>query len=269
MAGEATEDPIRLGTALFTLVEPHRGHEVAYNRWYEHDHFYAGCMIGEYCFSGGRFVARRAEKDLRRPRDANPITPDPLTGSYVAIYWILDGHHQDWNRWAVKQVLSLHKNGRMFTERDHVHTLLYDFDWSVQRDPDGVTAELALDRRFPGLAVVVTAPAEGHTRADLDDFYRGTYLPKAMSNTPSLALALGFTPIPLASDAPVDVGRVALPEGSVFQAWFLDDEPAAAWDELVDGHDLALADSGVGTLVWASPFIPTIPGTDTYTDQLW
>ena len=39
---------VRLGSALFTLVEPHRGHEVAYNRWYERDHFYAGCMIGPW-----------------------------------------------------------------------------------------------------------------------------------------------------------------------------------------------------------------------------
>ena len=31
---------------LFTLVDPHLGHEVAYNRWYERDHYYGGCMIG-------------------------------------------------------------------------------------------------------------------------------------------------------------------------------------------------------------------------------
>src|SRR6266576_1512154 len=30
--------PVELGTILFTLVEPHQGHEVAYNRWYERDH---------------------------------------------------------------------------------------------------------------------------------------------------------------------------------------------------------------------------------------
>ena len=38
--------PIVAGSALFTLVDPSKGHEVAYNRWYERDHFYAGCMIG-------------------------------------------------------------------------------------------------------------------------------------------------------------------------------------------------------------------------------
>ena len=38
----AGAEPIKLGSMLFTLVEPRRGHEVAYNRWYERDHFYAG-----------------------------------------------------------------------------------------------------------------------------------------------------------------------------------------------------------------------------------
>ena len=35
----AEAEPIKLGSMLLTLVEPHRGHEVAYNRWYERDHF--------------------------------------------------------------------------------------------------------------------------------------------------------------------------------------------------------------------------------------
>ena len=34
-SGKTAERPVRLGGALVTLVEPHRGHEVAYNRWYE------------------------------------------------------------------------------------------------------------------------------------------------------------------------------------------------------------------------------------------
>ena len=38
--------PIKIGQMLFTMVDPNRGHEVAYNRWYERDHFYAGCMTG-------------------------------------------------------------------------------------------------------------------------------------------------------------------------------------------------------------------------------
>jgi hypothetical protein len=30
-----------------------------------------------------------------------------------------------------------------------------------------------------------------------------------------------------------------------------------------------VAASGAGTVRWASPFVPTVPGTDRYTDQLW
>ena len=79
MAIPGMEDyPIKLGTLLFTMVEPTRGHEVEYNRWYEHDHFYSGCMIGPWQFAGDRFVATRRLKDLRYPAETD-MTPDPLT----------------------------------------------------------------------------------------------------------------------------------------------------------------------------------------------
>src|SRR5206468_5620989 len=91
---EMNHAPIELGSILFTLVEPHRGHEVAYNRWYERDHFYAGCMIGPWLFAGRRFVATRSLKDLRRGRDADLFGGRDL-GTYLAVYWILDGRHDD------------------------------------------------------------------------------------------------------------------------------------------------------------------------------
>ena len=75
--------PIKLGSLLFTLVEPERGHEVEYNRWYERDHFYAGCMIGPWQFSGARFVATREEK-ARRSSGPNPVTGDGTRGTYLA-----------------------------------------------------------------------------------------------------------------------------------------------------------------------------------------
>ena len=67
---------IRLGSMLFTLVEPHRGHEVEYNRWYERDHFYAGCMVGPWLYSGRRWVATRDLKALRFPEP--PLFGDDL-----------------------------------------------------------------------------------------------------------------------------------------------------------------------------------------------
>ena len=53
MAIPGMEDyPIKVGSLLFTMVEPEKGHEVEYNRWYEHDHFYSGCMVGKWQFAG-------------------------------------------------------------------------------------------------------------------------------------------------------------------------------------------------------------------------
>ena len=95
-SGKSTaEKPIRLGGALVTMVEPHRGHEVEYNRWYERDHFYAGCMIGAWTISGARFVATRDLKALRYPADS-PVCPDPKSGSYLALYWVLAGKFGEW-----------------------------------------------------------------------------------------------------------------------------------------------------------------------------
>ena len=52
------------------------------------------------------------------------------------------------------------------------------------------------------------------------------------------------------------------------QLMFLTDEPDAHWDR-IRAYAASVGDSGLATVVFAAPFIPTIPGTDTYTDQLW
>ena len=47
----------KIGSALITMVEPHPGHDAAYNRWYEDDHFNAGAMAFPWLFAGRRWVA--------------------------------------------------------------------------------------------------------------------------------------------------------------------------------------------------------------------
>ena len=170
--------PIKLGTLLFTMVEPEKGREVEYNRWYEHDHFYSGCMVGEWQFAGDRFVATKRLKALRYPQQTD-MTPDPLTGSYLAVYWVLDGKHDEWNQWAVEQVTWLHANGRMFEARTHVHTLLYEKRWAHRATDGSCTIELALDHNYPGLVVVAGDVKDGHTHDEVDAWFRETYLPDA------------------------------------------------------------------------------------------
>jgi hypothetical protein len=246
----AGAEPIKLGSMLVTLVEPRRGHEVAYNRWYERDHFYSGCMIGPYQFAGKRFVATAELKALRDP-DPSAVTGEPDRGSFLSVYWVLDGYHDVWNRWAVDQVKALHKAGRMFNERDHVHTLLYRYAWERAREADGLPAELALDHPSAGLVAVLTDRAEG-----LDPAEYGRWIRDA-------------DPLPLLIDAPGDVPRSESDDRRQLTLWFLDATPQEAWDSVITAHRTALEESGKGRVVAALPFIPTIPGTDTYTDMLW
>ena len=217
------EYPIKLGSLLFTMVEPHAGHEVEYNRWYERDHFYAGCMIGPWQFAGRRFVATRPYKDLRYPSES-PITGGADRGSYLATYWVDKSMQDEWGTWGARQVKALHKAGRMFGERDHVDTKLYRYLGGAFRDEDGVPPELALDHGYGGLVAVFGEVPEGEEPAAVAD--------RLAPLEGSAAMRLSFRPVPIA------------------------------------GMEKELEVAGA-TLLWARPFIPTIPGTDTYADQLW
>jgi hypothetical protein len=257
--GDTGEKPIKLGGALFTMVEPHKGHEVAYNRWYERDHFYAGCMIGAWTLAGARFAATRACKKKRYAPDA-AITPDPMVGSYLAIYWILAGKFDDWTRWGVDQVNWLHANQRMFAERDHIHTLMYRFLEERPASPDGVPAELALDHRFPGLIAVIGEVAGGKGIDEAAAWWRERPLPAD--------LLVAFTPVPLFGDAPSDVPRDTAVD-RFLHLYFLEHDPVAAWDDRFARLPADFDGSGLGRILFTSPFLPTIPGTDRYADELW
>jgi hypothetical protein len=266
--GGVTDDPIKIGTMLYTLVEPHRGHEVDYNRWYERDHFYAGCQIGAFNFAGARFVATAAMKGLRYPEGPHALVSDPATGSYVGVYYVLDGHHDEWNRWAVDQVNALHAAGRMFEHRDHIHTGLYRFEWEHRREADGVPAELTLDHRFAGMASIFLEPADGVTGERLGSWLRENYFPGVLTGSP-VATVLGFSPLPLLADAPGDVPRGDTVDERVLALCFVDDAPDGCWNDIFVPLGQAAAAAGIGTVVWASAFVGAVPGTDTYTDQLW
>lgn len=251
----AREDrPIRLGSLLFTMVEPRPGFETAYNRWYERDHFYSGCMIGEYTVSGGRYVATRAEKAKR----FGAAGTDLSKGSYLALYWILDGHHQDWDAWAVKQVNILHATGRMFKERDHIHTSFYNYDAEYNAPGSAMPIELALDRAYAGIVAFIIDLKPGRTGADLVEFLRACNLPGDV--------ALSGSPLPLDPTSPKDV-PVETNDRAVFLSFSIED-PKAVWEERYAPLGKAIEEAGIGTIAIASPFVPTVPGTDIHIDKL-
>lgn len=265
------DHPVRVGTMLYTLVDPHRGHEVAYNRWYERDHFYAGCMVGPWFFAGRRWVATRALKDLRFPQDSNVASPVDK-GSFLATYWILEGHHDDCFAWANSAVWDLYQNGRGFAERNHAHSVLFHTPWSHYRDDDPVPIELAFDHRYAGLGSVFIDRSHDVTDDLLNSFLRTEALPDLLAPDGPVASCVSWKPFPrdpeVDGNAPMDLGTAPGGDERLMQVFFLDADPRTCWDrfrayaEAVDG-------SGLGRVVLAAPFIPTVPGTDTYTDQLW
>jgi hypothetical protein len=74
--------------------------------------------------------------------------------------------------------------------------------------------------------------------------------------------------VPLPEGSPVRQPGTEGVERRELQLWFADSEPQEWWSE-VRAYADARREAGDGLVRWASPFIPTVPGTDRYTDQLW
>lgn len=280
--------PVRVGSCLFTMVDPVRGHEVDYNRWYERDHFYAGCMVGPWLFAGRRWVATRDLKDLRFPAES-PLAVPVDAGSYLAIYWVHEGHHDEHFAWSIDQVVGLYRSGRGFEHRVHAHTALLHEPRFHYRDDDPVPVELALDHPYRGLAVVAvdptdtagppdasspaaSSPAAGPPAADrLDAYLRAEALPGLMdgSAVASMVSWRYVAPASGATDrAPMDLGTPPGPPERRVQLFFLEDDPAEVWPRFRD-YGAGLAAAGRGEVVFAAGFRPTVVGTDTYADRLW
>jgi hypothetical protein len=265
--GGAMKDyPVQVGSMLFTIVDPHRGHEVEYNRWYERDHYYAGCLIGPWLFAGSRWVATRALKDLRFPRESSLAAPDVRAGSYLAMYWIHAGHHDDYRAWGNPQAHWLYQNDRGFDQRTHVHTLMYTLDWVEYRDVDPVPLPLALDHRFSGMVTLATERRAGVAQEELDGWLRKQCLPGFFAGSPIASCSV-WSPIPQGT-APMSIPKVERTDQLDLQIHFVDVSAADVWPQF---RRLAqdLEATGLAQVVYASPWLPTIVGTDAYTNQLW
>ena len=191
--------------------------------------------------------------------DRFQVCPDPTAGSYLALYWVLSGKFGEWITWGTEQVKWLIEQDRMFPHRDHVHTLMYAFRGAYEQ-PDGIPVELALDHRSPYLVLVIGQPAEGVSLDAVDDWFRDQAL--------GAAVGAELTPIPMHAGAPSDVPRDEATD-RFCQLWFVDDEITDVWAGRYAGLGADFAAAGLGELLFVSPFRSTVPGTDTYADQLW
>ena len=102
-------------------------------------------------------------------------------------------------------------------------------------------------------------------------FLRDTALPDAMARS-TIASAVSWKPEQPAESvtgaAPMPLGTEGGGLERTMQLLFCDADPRTDWDR-VKAYATAVEDSGLARVLLAAPFLPTVIGTDTYTDQLW
>ena len=234
---------VGIGTAIVAYIEPHPGQAREFNRWYERDHLYAATTAGPGAFSGARWVATGACKAVRPP--GATWFGDAARGSFLTTVWLLDGKQTEWDAWVTKEMEELRAQpDRTFAGRDHIHTAVYRYCCEVRAD-DAPSAAVALDHGFAGVIAVAVPDGSASAESCAREIV-GSEIPVVVgltrervilsqSDPPSHALVLGFTP------------------GDPLGAWRSHVEPALA---------------RLPAVGFASPFLRTIPGTDSYVDDL-
>ncbi len=261
-----TDDRVQLGYSIMALHEPERGYEAAFNRWYERDHFYGAAMFAPYTIAGQRWVATGALKDLRYPSEG-PFDGPSRLGSYLTFFFIQAGHLEDQQSWVSEEQARLVAAGRTYDRRSVQTATVHRYLGGAFRDADGVPPETALDHRYPGLVWTWverqgTAPVEEVATSLLDDV-----VGPSLRGSP-VAMALAFTPMPKAPWWPKAAPEVPGVGERIVLAQFLEVAPTECWDAFAK-QGAALEETGHARTLLVAPFIPTVPGTDTYTDQLW
>jgi hypothetical protein len=262
-----------LGGALITWVEPMPEHVVGYNRWYEDDHMITGAMVMPWMFSCRRWVAPKRVQGLRGPAGSAVAVP-LAAGKYIGLYWINEGRIDDHQQWALGANYRLHAEGRgsyrgsghdPLEERRHVFTAFCDYRGAVYRDPEVPRDIHALMQAYAGLVVELYEAPRAGALDSLDDWLAGSHLPAVVGGP--VALSLRFTPRPLPPDRLAHVRQLDNVERLVVVLHFLEEDPAACWERF-QSSEQAAREAGLALAVQAA-FVPTLHGTDTYTDDLF
>jgi hypothetical protein len=261
MPKNVSDERVELGHAIFNLAEPHPGYELAWNRYYERDHLIAGATFAPWTMATQRWLATRAHKAVRYPRE-NPIAKPVEKGTFVAGIWIQKGRYEDQQLWVADQMkIVSSQEGRNFEERDVLTICGYDRIGTVLRDEDGVPPELALDRRYPGLVLAWVERTSEHSLEELRDVLVEKALPEFLAKSP-IAQALCFTPLPKARWWPKAAPEVAGVGDRIVIAFFVECDPLEVWEERFARLGAIVEADGIGRTLFVAPFVPVVPGVD-------
>jgi hypothetical protein len=264
---------VHIGAVWVSLMEPDAGHEAAFNQWYGDDHFYAGGMGLAWIFAGRRWISTREHQAVRVSRWNDTFRP-AAAGRFLHLNLFSRGHVQDVGTALGDTIAGLAGEGRMYVEdipRRHVFSRIQPYAGVVYAAPEdeGPLDVHALDFPFGGVVVEVLRARPGHDREQLVTWLREDFLP---GHLPAARAALC-----LDRDLPEELAtrtrRIpqAYGEGAderVTLLWFTEDDALNDWDGRFAHHADALEEAGVAHLEFASPFIPTVPGTNRHIDEI-
>jgi len=261
---------LHIGAGWISMIEPGQGYEGAFNRWYSDDHFYAGGMCLPGIFAGRRWVATKELRALRYSSDEDLAH----YGCYLHTN-LFSSHQLDDVNTALSTTLQyLGKEGRMYaTEipRRHMYTAITPYETVIYRDEttEGPLDIHALDYPFAGVVLELIDAAKDHTRTELLDWLRMDFIPKAIGASSALmCLVFVHADLPDIIKSPRLPSKYPTGESRVVLLWFVESDPRMCWNKEFAGHGSSIHQSGLGKLMFAGPFIPTVPGTNRYVDEL-
>ena len=257
-------------------MEPDAGSEAAFNQWYGDDHFYAGGMSVPWIFAGRRWICPRTHQAVRVSADNTTFQP-PQAGRFLHLNFFSQGHVDEAAVVLGDTIARLMGKGRMYVDtipRRHVFSRLQPYAGAVyaDREDDGPLDVHALDHPFGGVVVEVLRTGPGQERAALVDWLLGEFVPARLGTARadmclvSLDAELPDAVAQKTSRVPRTYGEEA--DQRVTLLWFTADDPLEAWSDRFASHADGIRDGGLGVLEFASPFVPTVPGTNRHVDQL-
>jgi hypothetical protein len=255
---------IAIGSALIHLAEPNEGHDWEYNRWYEDEHMPAARAL-PWRLGARRWVAPVDLQVLRYPGDS--MLAQPLSaGKYLSVYFVTAGRYQDVHNWGLAKNQRDRAEGRYYSNFTHVYTSYPAYAGVVYRDKRGPRDIHALEHPYKGVVLEIVKPTDN--RDALIRWLRDEYLPTRLAESP-VAMTLLFEPNPMLAQHPMRLQqRTEEIERLVTLLSFSEVRPPAGWGTVFAGAGEAIRASGLGHVELAAPFYPTLPGTDTYVNEL-
>jgi hypothetical protein len=158
-------------------------------------------------------------------------------------------------------------DGRVYGDRTHVYTAFQEYVGVVYRDDDGPRDIHSLDYPYGGLVVEVVDATPEAGRDALWAWLRDEHIPAVLKGS-GVAMCLVFQPMPLPEDKQSFVEDLPGIDRRLTLLWLTDGDPREVWDASFADEGDAVAAGGIGKAEFVGPFLPTVPGTEKYVDQL-